>query len=434
MLLSLNLLLRVWHLPMGIPSLPATHTLLTHTKQLCHEAQTQRLVLADDTYNIFNVLGIREQETKHTTLLADLLDPDGHHSTGTAFLLPFLKKVGIPSAEAATWRVTTEEAHAYGRWDIALHGRIQDRPALVLIENKINAVEGHRQLDRYLQAAQEHKGAYAPADTWLIFLTPNGRAAQSCRQPNGACLLTWSYHQDIRTWLTACLPQTQPNPALHHVLRQYLDLLTDYHNRHVQQTLSEKLASHLLQHDLLAEAETIRDALVQARIELQLLFWQDLEQQLRHYKLPLVTDVEYWYSRERITDCYRKMRGSTGYGIAIELLHQEHDQKQLLLWLELGKHTIEFGVYFYQRGQFKSAADFRRSKFARIQLQQFADSLGLELEKDGAVLYPPLTKCSMQLVPLELADMQKLAQPAMRLALAKAIALETKRLYAKFPQ
>jgi hypothetical protein len=419
---------------MVIPGLPATRTLLTHAQQLCHDAQTHRLVVYDDAYNIFTVLGIREQETKHTTLLADLLNPDGQHGTGASFLLPFLKKVGIPVLSATDWQVTTEETHAYGRWDIALHGRVQGRPVLVLIENKINAAEGHRQLDRYLQAAQEHAGAYAPADTWLIFLTPDGRAAQSCGQPNGACLLTWSYHQEIRTWLTACLPRTQPNPALHHVLHQYLDLLTDYHNRHVQQTLSEKLASHLVQHNLLAEADAIQDALIQARIELQLLFWQELEQQLLHYKLPVVTDVDYRYSRERITNCYRKSRGSSGYGIAIKLLHQEHDHKQLLLWIELGKHTMGFGVYLYQRGQLKSTTDFRRSKFGRVQLQQFADTLGLETENDGALLYPPLTKCPTQFVPLELADMQQLAQPTWRQALVKGIALEAKRLVAKFPQ
>ncbi|MGI4886179.1 MAG: PD-(D/E)XK nuclease family protein [Janthinobacterium lividum] len=419
---------------MATPKPLAAHRLLTHAQLHYQKAQAQQLVVSDEAYNIFTVLGIREQEVKHTALLADLLNPYGQHGLGAVFLSSFLKQAAVPTRSPAAWRVTSEENHSYGRWDIALHGQIAGRPALILIENKINAAEGHRQLDRYLQAAQEHEGAYAPADTWLIFLTPDGRAAQSCRQSNGACLLTWSYHCDIRNWLTALLPRTQPNPALHHVLRQYLDLLTEYHNHNVQQTLSGNLANHLIQHNLLAEAEAIRDALVQARIELQLLFWQELEQQLLYYKLPVVAETTYKYSRERITDCYRKSRKSRGYGIAIELLRRDRDQKQLLLWIELGKHTIGFGVYLCERDQFKSAADFRRGRFGRDQLQQFVDNLGLAIESDGALLYPPLTQCPMRFVPFELADMQQLAQHPVRLALVKAIALETKRLFTKFPR
>jgi hypothetical protein len=173
---------------------------------------------------------------------------------------------------------------------------------------------------------------------------------------------------------------------------------------------------------------------MQARIELQLLFWQELEQQLQKHKLPLATTADYMYSRERISDCYRKARGSRGYGIAIELLHQARDHKQLLLWIEMGKHDIGFGVYLCQNGHFKSLADFRRSKFGRDSLQQFAQQLGLSLEDDSALLYPPLTKCPLQFVPLELSDMQLLALPAERQKIVKAIALEAKQLYAKFPR
>jgi hypothetical protein len=53
------------------------------------------------------------------------------------------------------------------------------------------------------------------------------------------------------------------------VLHQYLDLLTDYHNLHVQQMLSKRLASHLVQHNLLAEADAIQDALIMGRARRQ---------------------------------------------------------------------------------------------------------------------------------------------------------------------
>lgn len=420
---------------LSAPSLAATRPLLAHAQQLCQEAKAQQLTIAADTYNCFTVLGIREQEVKHTALLADLLSPCGQQGLGSLFLSAFLKAVGIPTRTPTIWRVTSEESHRHGRWDIALHGRVEGRPALVIVENKINAAEGHRQLDRYLQAAQEHAGNYALGDTWLIFLTPDGRAAQSYRQAGDATLLTWSYHEQIRRWLTTCLPRTRAVPRLHYVLEQYLDLLTVYHNHHVQQTLSVKLAAHLLQHNLLAEAAALQDALVQARIELQLSFWQELEQELLRHKLPLFHESDWTYSRERITDCYRRTRSSSskGYGIGIELLQQFPGDRRLLLWLGLDK-TLYAGIYLHQQGHFKMSANARRIQFGKPQLRQFANKLGLELEDNEALLTIPLTKCPLQLVPLELADMQLLAQPTERQKLVKAIALEAKQLYTKFPR
>lgn len=412
--------------------LSATRHLLLHARQLSWKARSKQRSVAPGAYNVFTVLGIREQEVKHTALLADLLDPDGSHGLGAVFLRAFLKLVGLPAPAAAAWRVSCEESHQYGRWDIALHGQAAGRPVLLIIENKINAAEGYQQLDRYVKAAHEHAEAYAPTDVWLIFLTPDGRSAESCRQPNGACLLTWSYHQHIHAWLTACLPPARAHARLHHVLVQYLDLLTDYHNQHVQQSLSEQLAHHLLQHDLLTEAATIQDALVQARIELQLLFWQDLEQQLRQANLPLAEEVDGYYSRKHVTDCYRKSRVTRNYGIAIELLRQERDHKQLVLCLDVDRE-LSFGVYLFQHGAVKTATDFRRSKFGQPQLQQFAEALHLPFEPaDQLLLALPLKSYPLQFLPFELETMRQLAQPAERQAISKKLALEAKRLYTKF--
>ncbi len=119
-------------------------------------------------------------------------------------------------------------------------------------------------------------------------------------------------------------------------------------------------------------------------------------------KLMLALERSDHYCRERITDCYRKARSIWFYSIAVELLHKAHDQKQLVLYVEMGKHTLEFGVYFYQQGHY------------------IADQLGLEIEADGALLNLPLTKCPLSFVPFELETMQRLAQPAKRQKLVKA--------------
>ncbi|UOQ76547.1 PD-(D/E)XK nuclease family protein [Hymenobacter sp. 5516J-16] len=415
-----------------MPALSPTQRLLRHAQKLCRDTYPLYLATEEDAYNIFEVLNIKEQEIKHSALLADLLDAEGYHRLGNLFLGCFLRQAGVPFDGAVTWHVTSEESHRYGRWDIALHGRIKDRPALVMIENKINAAEGDRQLDRYLEAAREHPNAYAPSDTWLIFLTPDGRGAQTCRRPHGACLLTWSYHEQVRTWLNTCLPHTQANPRLHQVLKQYLDLLTTYHNQHVQQTLSEKLAHYLIQHNMFAEAEAVQDALVQAKIELQLCFWEELEQQLQQAKLTVITDIDYRYSREKITDCYRRNRRVRDYGIPIELLRQERDEKQLVLWIELNR-CLSFSVSFFQQGHIKSVSSFRRSKFAHTELEQFAAANDVEVIQDGNTLLElELTSCPIAFLPLDLPDMQLLADPESRQKLVKKITQEVKKLHRQF--
>ena len=421
-----------------MPTMPAqtltTACQLVAKAQQMRESQPALRYTNDEEYNVFDALDIFHKEVKHSAFLADLLNPKGLHRLKSIFLDEFLKQAQIPNGPLSNWYVTAEESHDFGRWDIALHGKVEGRPALILIENKINAAEGQRQLDRYLEGAQQHRNKYASADTWLIFLTPDGRAAKSCRQPNGACLLTWSYHQHIDRWLRACLPHTKAIPRLHYVLQQYFDLLAFYHNVHMQKSLNEKLALHLISNNLIDEAFAVQDALGQAQVELQLLFWQDLEEQLTLCKLPLTTDADDYYTRERVEDCYFKSRRTRKYGIGIELLNQSRDSKQLILWIELN-NDLKFSTYLYQKGQFKTREEFRKAKFGREELQQFANNLKLPLDsKEHDLFSPPFTSPNIQFLPFQLDDMKLLAQPAERQAIAKKIALEAKRIYQKFPR
>ena len=413
---------------------------LATARQLVAKAQQMRdsqLALRPtnhEEYNVFDALDTAHQELKHSAFLADLLNPHGLHRLKSIFLNEFLKQAQIPNDPLSNWHITAEESHDFGRWDIALHGEVDGRPALILIENKINAAEGQRQLDRYFEAARQHRNNYAPADTWLIFLTPDGRAAQSCRQPNGACLLTWSYHEHIDRWLRACLPHTKAIPRLNYVLQQYFDILAHYHNVHMEKTLYEKLAQHIISNNLIDEAATVQSALEQACVELQLLFWQELEQQLLLCKLPLTNDADFYYNRERVEDCYFKNRRARGYDIGIELLKQARDNKQLILWIELDRE-LKFSTYLYHKGQIKTEADFRKGKFGKDELQQFAKNLKLPLDLDEQnLLSPPFTSRNIQFLPFLLDEMKLISQPDERKAIAKKIALEAKGLYQKFPR
>lgn len=94
----------------------------------------------------FNPLAqLKIDETRHSRILGDFLNPDGSHSQGNLFLLPFLKDLGIPEPDVGLWRVTVE----IGRVDILIW-RNAPRKSAVIIENKSNgAGDQMNQIYRY---------------------------------------------------------------------------------------------------------------------------------------------------------------------------------------------------------------------------------------------------------------------------------------------
>lgn len=94
----------------------------------------------------FNPLShLKIDETAHSRILGDLLDPDGTHGQGNVFLVPFLDELGVPESGSGLWRVTVET----GRVDI-LVWRNHPEKCAVIIENKSNgAGDRPNQIYRY---------------------------------------------------------------------------------------------------------------------------------------------------------------------------------------------------------------------------------------------------------------------------------------------
>jgi len=146
--------------------LPCAATLLTHARNtnfhILHESAKIRFIinsiyqehlLAVDRnltssfdFNIFNFLAqfLGLGETLHSRLIADLLNPNGTHGQGMAFLGSLLDLLGVDRQPDEKWIVTAE----LGRIDILL--RRSNPLAIIIIENKSNrAVDQPNQLYRY---------------------------------------------------------------------------------------------------------------------------------------------------------------------------------------------------------------------------------------------------------------------------------------------
>jgi hypothetical protein len=168
-------------------------------------------------FNVFSVLGLTRSELNHSTFLRFLLDPNGKHTQGDIFLRTFLDRVvqlNWRGNLSDTWVTQERVIDDLGRVDIAIHltdGRI------VLIENKVDAEEGLKQIDRYLQWLAKQKPPRTGKHV-LIFLTPHRKDPISTMTPEKVVPVSYC---DIAHWLSK-VSATLPD-RLKLVLGQYIE-------------------------------------------------------------------------------------------------------------------------------------------------------------------------------------------------------------------
>lgn len=178
-------------------------------------------------FNIFEALGIeRKEELLHTQLLAHLLNPEAAHGQGCVFLDNFFGvarehqdfKPPLMPIDKLAWRVRPEVPVENGQLDLLIECAWP--PYVLVIENKVDAGEQPRQLQRYSEWMKTHRKSY---ERQLIFLTPEGRDSVSS---GGAPYIRMSYKKDIAEFLKRSFDQVKALPV-RNVLRQYLAVVKD---------------------------------------------------------------------------------------------------------------------------------------------------------------------------------------------------------------
>lgn len=130
-----------------------------------------------EAFNIFDAVGMRTQEIRHSRFLAFLLDPLAMHGLGEYFLRTFLEHVMAESDSPAMTRlaviladlsaaeVYTERDH----FDITVW--LPQQKLLLVIENKIGASESSNQLLKYRERVKQQ---YPEEKFCGVFLTADG--------------------------------------------------------------------------------------------------------------------------------------------------------------------------------------------------------------------------------------------------------------------
>ncbi len=248
-----------------------------------------------ECYNVFNVLGVDNQELSHSAFLAALLNPHGSHGMQDAFLKAFIDTIAHGSTKP---ELDTAHAQVYTEYNIGnitetTGGRIDilitdhsntgsNKGHAIIIENKIWAADQPNQLLRY------HN--FAPK-AMLLYLTLNGdepsdqsRGTLNTQDGGYQCI---SYRSDIIGWLQQCAKLSFDKPRVRETINQYIDLLQQLTNQNTMEQNKEQL--QLLTENF-EQATTIEQSMPDVRKHIfQDIFRKQVEEQLEKEDAPKVT-------------------------------------------------------------------------------------------------------------------------------------------------
>jgi PD-(D/E)XK nuclease superfamily len=229
--------------------------------------------LTGEKFNIFRILKVEEKETKHSLILADLFNPNGHHRYRHEFLKlfitmykeryknvqgdnsKFIKKLTKFNVQKGYWVTTefpivptNEDATNGGRTDIIIRNE-----NTIIIENKINAVDQENQLKKYHTAFPE-----AP----IFYLTLEGKEPSLSSRGDlekGNDYVCISYKTDILEWIEKCektIPETDLlKRNLKVIIGQYVHLIKYL----THQTLDNKMENEIVKY-IAKTSENIKSA------------------------------------------------------------------------------------------------------------------------------------------------------------------------------
>lgn len=172
--------------------------------------------LRGEQFNMFTACGVNHYETTHSSILAELLNPQGSHGQGTLFLDKFLSSYQSDFSfklDKGAF-VEREKYTGDGYIDIIVTNPYNQA---IIIENKIYADDQHQQLIRYNDFAKKEFGD----DSYeILYLTLFGTEA-SQQSAEGLSYITISYAQTITNWLENCIGKCARLPMIRETLIQY---------------------------------------------------------------------------------------------------------------------------------------------------------------------------------------------------------------------
>lgn len=297
----------------------------------------EHVALAREERTAFNVFSLLRQEDDevnlHSRFIFELLNPQGTHGMGTAFLERFLAQVGLATFDLTSATVQRE----YQNMDIFI---ANDARQAIILENKLYAPDQPGQLVRYYKAVR--KAGYQ--DVSVLYLTLYGDAPGSESAGNlDEEVVTLSYADDVRDWLAACMEAAVSYPVIRETLVQYQRLVEGLTGQAGGRKLMDVKAL-LTDEESLSAAMSISQALIEVKIDVQFAFWLSLEEKLTAAGFHV---TEYWkYSRKSVESYYKQ--GVRRFGLMFGL--PELAGEEIVAFFVGVSHRVYYGFVPLEHG------------------------------------------------------------------------------------
>lgn len=232
----------------------------------------ERIKARHGRFNVFTtLLSVSDEVRLHTRFLHELLNPEGTHDCGNLFLKLFFDtlKANAPTSiedrEAEAWdeystgcfHVGKEVRKEQGQLDLLLESETH----ILVIENKIWATEGNRQIARYaeyIKSQQSKKGL-------VIYLTLDGR--ESFTHGNNDYLRI-SYKKHIMAWLELCLKATYHIIPINQALIQYRNVVKELTGQSTDTKTMEKIKDFIRKNPIILDMHNeITTAVEEIKVE-----------------------------------------------------------------------------------------------------------------------------------------------------------------------
>ncbi|MCK4442652.1 MAG: hypothetical protein KAU90_11655, partial [Sulfurovaceae bacterium] len=154
-------------------------------------------------------------------------------------------------------------------------------------------------------------------------------------------IILLSYSKNIKNWITRCIEKVAQKPTLRETLIQYLNLIKKLTYKSDNQGFIMEVKELLLQKDNLKTLLSIEEAIIEAKIEIQLNFWKMLISYLREAQY-IFTFYSIYGDRnikESIYKYYTKKKNRKDYGFEYQV------DNNLYFFIEI-RDNIYYGFYF----------------------------------------------------------------------------------------
>ncbi len=291
-----------------------------------------------ELFNIFSIAKVDRLEVNtHSAMIAELLNPSGSHGQGDKFLTLFLNILMPDELFEGTKNAHISKETSFNKKKDRVDIVIDFDKHIFFIENKIDALDGNKQLKRYadILTVLEKKGKIGH----LIYLTKYGFVAEeySHHGVNYQCI---SYKEHIFDWLNLCIKEMDYMPVIKHALLQYQYLIKKITGTTMTHELKNELVALLLEGNNLKTAQTISGIILLAKGKILFNFFERLEQTMPTVSVVKGSFPELEYDKEKCIAWFKKgKRKSHSIGIFFDI-----GLPDILFRVEVATATLHYGV------------------------------------------------------------------------------------------